>query len=573
MKLTTRFFAAFLVASALFTAHSICPAADVTPTATTDGQVSVTYASGKTELTILNEGTQYYTNHDWMLQNIPAELTGMIFTRRSSGQPVGVEIDAPAGATVYLLVNSDKGTDPVQPFFTQLAPSGWSRLADANYISDSGKSWPIAIFKQTFTSPQKISLDDPGYAGFVIAAKNLVVNAASPLKSYSVQTQNVAPQNEASQRPGAVIQVTPIAKLQSEIKGLEIFEQDDGTELGEATELILTADPGSKSGYIPVSFASEVGPQTKLVLDELMRWTHVNYPKISGTDKIEYSFEDKYIKHDGGSIGAACGTLILSVLHGFDVDPNIAMTGDISADGKVRAIGGVAAKLRGAAAAGCTLVALPEENYEQLVDAEIYDGLPAVTNTQVLGISTLDSAAAVARVDRDAKLTQAIDLFSQIQQSIKQSPDYLTTAKARDDLQQVLELAPNHLSAKVLLSIAQGTARTRLTASASEYYTLVAVNFALPMISDQLKSGTKSPVLPAMVDECLNRLRLVHQRSDPQILPMIDAWQDWIEASSDYESGNASDNYLESKRLAVLDAMTRLQANRDLIEKMLHEGM
>ncbi|MGA2585381.1 MAG: S16 family serine protease [Tepidisphaeraceae bacterium] len=440
----------------------------------------------------------------------------------------------------------------------------------------NGRQFGLVLYKQTFTQPRNVTIKGAGYAGDMVAAQNLVL--LDPPAQATPPTDSA--KQDSDQSPKAVLKnadvpgpAAEIAKNQTEIKGLEILEEDDGTELGQASELILTADPGSKSGDIPVSFASDVGPEMKLVLAELIRWSHVRYPKISGTDKIEYSFEDKYDKHEGGSIGAACGTLFLSMMQGFDIDPNLAMTGDVSADGKVRAIGGVAAKLRGAAVAGCTLVALPEENYEQLVDAEIYDGLPAVTDAQVLGISTLDSAAAVARVDRDSKLAQAIDLFTQIQQSMKQSPDYLKTAKAQTDLQQVLDLDPDHLSAKVLLSIAQGTARTRLTASASEYYTLVAVNFALPMINDQLKSGTKSPVLPAMVDESLNRLRLVHQRSDPHILPLIDAWHDWIQASSDYESGDASDDYLESKRLAVLDAMTKLQANRELIEKMLHEGM
>jgi hypothetical protein len=575
MKNNIRFLATLVAISVLWTGRSLCFGDDLLPASDSDGLVTVHYASGGTELATLSEGVTYFTNHDAALRDVPPALIGLTFTRRSAGQPSGVEIDASAGAKVYLLVDGDTGRDAVPELNKQIALSGWSRIADIQ----RDPVCPMVVYERDFASEKTVSLDGPGWSGFVVVAKNLEMkrppNESAPPDSATDSPTKTSdqPQNASLQSAGTTGPAIQIAKLQSEIKALEVLEQDDGIELGEATDLILTADPGSKSGEIPVSFASEVGSQTKLVLDELIRWTHVNFPKISGTDKIEFSFEDKYEKHDGGSIGAACGTLILSALQGFDIDPNIAMTGDVSADGKVRAIGGVAAKLRGAAVAGCTLVALPEENYEQLVDAEIYDGLPAVTNTQVLGISTLDSAAAVARVDRDSKLAQAIDLFSQIQQSIKQSPDYLQTAKAQDDLHQVLDLAPNHLSAKVLLSIAQGTARTRLTAGASIYYTLVAVQFALPMINQQIQSGTKSPVLPAMVDESLNRLRLVHQRSDPHILPLIDAWQDWIQASSDYESGNASDDYLEGKRLAVQDAMTKLQANRELIEKILHEGM
>ncbi|MGA2582491.1 MAG: S16 family serine protease [Tepidisphaeraceae bacterium] len=579
MKINIRIFIALLAVGALSIRYSRCAAADVSLDSDSDGQISVQFATGKTEIATMSEGVHYFFGRTWPLQNIPPEIAGLQFTRRTGGKPAAVVLDVQAGATVYLLVDGDTGPTAHPDLNKRIAASGWTRLADAQRVykrtADGDQMSAIAVYRQEFASPQNILLDGGGWAGIVVAGKNLQVKTTTDAppqtdanKDIPDQPLNVTLQNEDTSAP-----TTQISKNQSEIKALEILEQDDGTELGEATEFILTAEPGSTKGDIPVSFGSEIGPQTKLVLAELMRWVHVTYPRITGTNKLEYSFEDKYIKHDGGSIGAACGTLLLSVVQGFDVDPNLAMTGDVTADGKVRAIGGVAAKLRGAAAAGCTLVALPDENYEQLVDAEIYDGLSAVTNTQVLGISTLDSAAAVARVDRDAKLAQAITLFSEIQEAIKQSPDYLKTTKAQSDLQQVLDLDPDHLSAKVLLSIAQGTARTRLTAGASEYYTFVAVQFAVPMINQQIQSGTKSPVLPAMVEESLKRLLLVHQRSDPHIVPLIDAWSDWIQASSDYESGNASDDYLETKRQAALDAMTKLQANRDLIEKMLHEGM
>jgi hypothetical protein len=567
MKIHIRILATLVAVSVLWAERAFCSADAALLAQTSASQVSVQYAKGDTELGSIDLGANVFLGLDYTFQTVPDEIAGLSFTQRHSGVGADVTLDIPAGTTVYLLLG---GGGQAAPARSAAESTGWIKAGKATCIAHDHVV-AFALYKQTFNSTSHITVKEAGVSDMVASQSLVVLDPITKTPDAQPTPSGDAP--AALQNANAPGPVAQIAKNQTEIKGLEILEEDDGTELGQASELILTADPGSKSGDIPVSFASDVGPEMKLVLAELIRWSHVRYPKISGTDKIEYSFEDKYDKHEGGSIGAACGTLFLSMMQGFDIDPNLAMTGDVSADGKVRAIGGVAAKLRGAAVAGCTLVALPEENYEQLVDAEIYDGLPAVTDAQVLGISTLDSAAAVARVDRDSKLAQAIDLFTQIQQSMKQSPDYLKTAKAQTDLQQVLDLDPDHLSAKVLLSIAQGTARTRLTASASEYYTLVAVNFALPMINDQLKSGTKSPVLPAMVDESLNRLRLVHQRSDPHILPLIDAWHDWIQASSDYESGDASDDYLESKRLAVLDAMTKLQANRELIEKMLHEGM
>ena len=177
-----------------------------------------------------------------------------------------------------------------------------------------------------------------------------------------------------------------------------------------------------------------------MVLDNVAPQLDVHY-RLGGVEKIELSFEDKYTAKDGGSIGAAIGTLMLSMIQGFDIDPTVAITGDVTADAKVGRIGGVAAKLRGAADAGCTIVAVPSENYDQVKDAMVYEGTGIVMKVQVIGISTLDEAAAVCRSDRDAKLAHAINLFSQIQKSVKESPDYLYRTEALEKLRQVVALA------------------------------------------------------------------------------------------------------------------------------------
>ena len=111
----------------------------------------------------------------------------------------------------------------------------------------------------------------------------------------------------------------------------------------------------------------------------------MTYPNWN-VETAEISFEDKYTKHDGGSIGAAVGTMIMSVIQGFAIDPDLAITGDISANGKVRAIGGVSAKLHGAIASRCIIAAIPMENEGQLVDAVVYNGPQLVSDIQVIGI-------------------------------------------------------------------------------------------------------------------------------------------------------------------------------------------
>lgn len=366
--------------------------------------------------------------------------------------------------------------------------------------------------------------------------------------------------------------VTPLARTQQSIKALYVIEQDTGGMLGVASDLILTATPGQARGdTIPVSFGTPVGSQMHLVLDDVLRAINIKYSNI-GASRLEFTFEDKYTGHDGGSIGAAVGTLILSLIEGFDIDPQLAITGDVSADGKVRPIGGLPAKLRGAKAAGCTLVAVPQDNFEQLADTLVYSGVSAVVDPQVIGISNLDDAAATARVDRDAKLKQAIELFGKIQQSIQDAPDYLHGDEAQSKLQRVLDLAPQHLSAKLLLQVAQNKQRRRLTAGASEYYAFVALNGVVPALDVEKVVGSPQ-VMPAAMSEALDALHKLRPISDLRIQPLIDACSELIQARSDLDLGNGTPELLREKYRAFVDELTKLQSDTTLMEKMLHEGV
>ncbi len=65
---------------------------------------------------------------------------------------------------------------------------------------------------------------------------------------------------------------------------------------------------------------------------------------------------------DGPSAGVAIAVSVYSAITGCVVCPGIAMTGEISINGNVRAVGGVTAKIIAARRAGATLVIVPAEN-------------------------------------------------------------------------------------------------------------------------------------------------------------------------------------------------------------------
>ncbi|MBV8373452.1 MAG: hypothetical protein JOY69_09345, partial [Candidatus Eremiobacteraeota bacterium] len=71
---------------------------------------------------------------------------------------------------------------------------------------------------------------------------------------------------------------------------------------------------------------------------------------------------------DGPSAGIALATSIASILTGLKVDPNLAMTGEITLTGQVLPIGGLKEKVLGAKRAGISKILLPKRNEVDLDD-------------------------------------------------------------------------------------------------------------------------------------------------------------------------------------------------------------
>ncbi|MBP3239660.1 MAG: endopeptidase La [Oribacterium sp.] len=83
---------------------------------------------------------------------------------------------------------------------------------------------------------------------------------------------------------------------------------------------------------------------------------------------------------DGPSAGITMTTALSSLVTGRPVSPHIAMTGEISLEGTVNAIGGLPEKLMAAERAGVTKVFIPKDNVEDLRDvaSEVKDKLEII---------------------------------------------------------------------------------------------------------------------------------------------------------------------------------------------------
>ena len=93
---------------------------------------------------------------------------------------------------------------------------------------------------------------------------------------------------------------------------------------------------------------------------------------------------------DGPSAGIALVTSIASMLTGNKVDPNLAMTGEITLTGQVLPIGGLKEKVLGARRAGISKVLLPKRNEVDL------DDIPDEVRTQMTFVSVEELSEVLA---------------------------------------------------------------------------------------------------------------------------------------------------------------------------------
>jgi len=120
--------------------------------------------------------------------------------------------------------------------------------------------------------------------------------------------------------------------------------------------------------------------------------------KISGADLADYDVHVNVVgggRIDGPSAGLAIFLAILSALEKRLVPQNLAVTGELSIQGRVRPVGGIPEKIYGARQAGIKKVLVPAENLPEVpTDLSDLEVIPVATVDEVLAeveISTLNA--------------------------------------------------------------------------------------------------------------------------------------------------------------------------------------
>ena len=135
--------------------------------------------------------------------------------------------------------------------------------------------------------------------------------------------------------------------------------------LGSTIEIEAAVFPAKKKGTGVVRFNDTAGSMAK---DSVFNAASV-IRNLTDKDIKDYDIHVNVIgggKIDGPSAGAAITICIISSLLNKPIRQDIAVTGEISLQGKVKPVGGIFEKIYGARRMGIKLVLVPKDNEKEI---------------------------------------------------------------------------------------------------------------------------------------------------------------------------------------------------------------
>ncbi|NNE93972.1 MAG: hypothetical protein HKN23_20165 [Verrucomicrobiales bacterium] len=183
-------------------------------------------------------------------------------------------------------------------------------------------------------------------------------------------------------------------------------------------------------------------------------------------------FDKDFFEEQGPAAALPCVNSLLAVLENRDLSKNIALAGDVNADGTIQPVHDIRERLLNLESdSSGSIIGIPSADTAALGDILLLHGPKVFVDHQVFGIKKLPDAVRLTKpeLDRAENLNSAISKFEQVQ-SVLRKPGgmkLISNSHVLTRLREVVNLAPNHLSARMLGRWGTNRLPGRLSLSAS----------------------------------------------------------------------------------------------------------
>lgn len=211
-------------------------------------------------------------------------------------------------------------------------------------------------------------------------------------------SENVCITSDEVYKVAQVSRLTPYVVRKAADKGEvgKVFGLGVSGYLGSIIEIEAVAFPSPTNGKGSIRFNDTAGSMAK---DSVFNAAAV-VRKVTGKDLADYDIHINIIgggRIDGPSAGTAIVAAVVSAITGQPVRQDVAVTGEISIQGRIKAVGGVFEKAYGAKQAGITTMVIPKENQQDIPVGHLdLDIRPLETIEEALAIIFTDAHQATA---------------------------------------------------------------------------------------------------------------------------------------------------------------------------------
>lgn len=232
--------------------------------------------------------------------------------------------------------------------------------------------------------------------------------------------------------------------------------------------------------------------------------------------RIDFNCDGSLGSHERDSTALAGAVLLNSFVTGNAVDPQIALVGGIGPGAVVTGAVGVGTRIRTLPEGTQLTLGVPLVAEPEVRDLALMGEPEVLLRCEVYGLVNLDDAIALASQKRPESLAKAHELFVSVRTACGATPvlTFLKNAKVQQRLAEIIQLAPGHLSAKLLLQTATNKLPGRMTFLTSQQAILKAVKPFLAAVNSNkpddirkfsISSGNTLNLMQARVHESVER--------------------------------------------------------------------